>query len=277
MNRIAPALSRIHCFVLLFGEPRTSHNFSTPTPRTPQISVLLVGGLVGLGLGTLCLHCAYGRIHSKDTDSDAAQRRTPPTTVFRSSVLALALTSSIAMFTGGAPAALTVMVRPLAFAALSLVGAVGLVGYVWGCRAGAGGMRGAYGVARDDDDVEVELTPFTAEQADEGDTGMNGGAVYDDEYLDEEDGYLADEGETENSRKKTAVSGSDRGLERSRESERGSPMPRGTNRQGRVSVGQGEAAGVKEARGARRVANKESRLEAPPAQALFPSGHTMEL
>lgn len=168
------------------------------------------------------------------------------------------------------------MVRPLAFAALALVGAVGLVGYIWGCRAGLG-VRGAYGVAQDDDDVEVELTPFTAEQADEVEADMNGNAAYDDEYLDEEDGYLADEGETESSRKKIVVSGSDRGSERSMEGERGLPVPRGTSRQGRVGVGQEEAAGMEEGKGAGRVANQGSRLEAPPAQSLFPSGHTMEL
>lgn len=248
---------------------------------------------MGLGCGNLCLRCVFysGRNNSNNGSSisteDAVQRRTPPAAVFHSSVVALALISSIAMITGGAPAIMTFLVHPLALIALALTCVVGLAGCVCGCRAGAGreyeDARGAYGeVALDNNDLEVELAPFTAGANDlERDTPA-GDDEYRDGYLDEEDGYLADEGETE-SRRNRSGGGGGRGGVRGVETrgggrvvgdQRGLLLPDNTHEQ--ASAG-GQKARIVEAErkdGGDRGARKEP---APSAQSLFPQGHTMEL
>lgn len=220
------------------------------------MTVLLAGGLAGLGVGNLSLRCIY----PVKGGADGEQRRTPPPATFRRLVLALALASSIAMVTGGPPAALATVARPITLAALLLVCVVAVCGGLWGCTEGAenGGARGAYGtVASDDHDVEVELKPFTA--------GPDGRGE-DDDYLDEEDGYLADEGETEISSRRVTEQGRGGG----RKELLPDSQTRGPEKgQEELGLGGGTAAGKEE--------KKKRTLNAPPAHSLFPAGHTMEL
>lgn len=242
---------------------------------------------MGLGCGNVCLAWMF---HSRESGGvigtsqyhDAEQRRTPPAAVFRRCIITLALLSSIAMATGGAPAALTVLVHPLALAALMLTAVVTLVGLVWGCREGAArdydGAREAYGeVARDDNDVEVELTPFTAEE--NGADGNGGGtqSEYRDEYLDEEDGYLADEGETEGSKN---IVGRGAGYEVDDAWVGGEVVGAGAVQSGgeaRANARLGGGTPVDEQTGSDEGEMKEVKLKALPAHSLFPAGHTMEL
>ena len=106
------------------------------------------------------------------------------------------------MATGGPPDALSLVARELTLGTLVLVCVVAVAGAVWGCTGGAdrrGGARGAYANVASDEQAEVQLKPLAARngpdrRGDRGDYDYDGD---DDEYLDEEDGYLADEGEME--------------------------------------------------------------------------------
>ncbi|CAM9331408.1 unnamed protein product, partial [Pylaiella littoralis] len=179
----------------------------------PEVSVLVLGGLVGLGAGNLSLGLVFPprRLNNSSSTAlnpDAEADRwhdTPPPAVLRRFVLAVALASSVALATGGPPAALEPLQRPLVAGALGAVLLVALCGALCGCTKGAEGAhrgaRGAYGkVAFDDREAhEVELKPFVGGGAGGDETDDDGGRR-DDDYLDEEDGYLADEGETEHTR-----------------------------------------------------------------------------
>ncbi|CBJ48396.1 expressed unknown protein [Ectocarpus siliculosus] len=135
---------------------------------------------------------------------------------------------------------------------------------------GGGGARGAYGkVAADDREAhEVELRPFVGKGTD--DENVRG----DEDYLDEEDGYLADEGETERSASRSSSKRGGGGqveystLPPARRSSSGPP------RRGVSSTGAG-ASGAAAPPAA--VVGKEKMKEAPPAKSMFPAGHTVEL
>lgn len=213
---------------------------------------------MGVGAGNLSLRLVFS-----PGDVEAEQRRTPPPSAFRRCVLSVALVSSIALATGGPPAAVTAVARPVCLAALVVVCVVVVGGGLWGCTRGAekGGARGAYGtVASDDRDVEVELKPFAVGNGSDA-------RVDDDDFLDEEDGYLADEGETDLGNRRGVREQPDRPGGR-----RGGTLPSGSLSPRRRSGGQSDGAGVTAAKD-----EKKPRIEAPPAQSLFPAGHTMEL
>lgn len=220
-----------------------------------QVSVLVLGGLLGLGAGNLSLRLLF----SHDI-ADAEKRRTPSAAAFRRSVLAVALMSSTAMAFGGPPAALTDVARPLVLGVFAVICAVALGGCCWGLFGGAGrsgvGARQAYGtVASDDHEVEVELKPFAA------DDGPDGRAE-DDDYLDEEDGYLADEGEIEVS---------------SRRGGKGQPVRGSRVIRSSLTAPHSLPAGGSREKTVEGKREKKVRWEAPPAHSLFPEGHTMEL
>ncbi|CAN0013498.1 unnamed protein product, partial [Scytosiphon promiscuus] len=199
----------------------------------PEVSALVLGGLVGLGAGNLSVRllCLPRRRNDKrnpvsaiNMDPDDRWFDTPSPATLRRSVLAVALASSIVLAAGGPPAALRESgLSPLLVeAALGTVLLVAAIGGLWGCWAGpatTSGAREAYGkVASDDREAhEVELRPFVGGGSGSGSdggggSGGRGGGGTDEEdegyweggdrrgdgdYLDEEDGYLADEGETE--------------------------------------------------------------------------------
>lgn len=230
------------------------------------MSALVVGGLVGVATGNFAL-----RLLSSSGGTDSEERRTPRPAAFRRCVLAVALTSSVPMAVGGPPSALASIARPIVLGVFAVVCVVAIAGAVWGCTRGAAGegsARGVYGtVASDDHDVEVELKPFTA------DSGPDSRGE-DDDYLDEEDGYLADEGEV-------VEQGGNGGFGSAREQlSRGdrrlptaapSPVERSPSaREGGAALGDAGEVKKKEAKKVRLAA-------APPAQSLFPAGHTMEL
>lgn len=244
-----------------------------------------MGGLAGLGIGNLSLRLlCRGTSESKNGSANSSTvdayrwHDTPPAAALRRSVLAVALVSSIAMAAGGPPAALAAVSRPVVAGALAASLLVALCGALWGCTGGAegaagrggGGARGAYGkVAADDREAhEVELKPFVG---DDGTDDEN--ARGDEDYLDEEDGYLADEGETERSAGRSSGKRGGGGgrveystLPPARRSSSGPPR-RGVNTTGAGGAAAPPAAGV----------GKEKTKEAPPAKSMFPAGHTVEL
>lgn len=234
---------------------------------------------MGVAVGNFAL-----RVLSSRGGNDSEERNTPRPAAFRRCVLVVALTSSVAMAVGGPPAALASVSRQVVLGALAVVCVVAGAGALWGCTrggaAGNGGARGVYAtVASDDRDVEVELKPFVA--ADNGPDSRG----EDDDYLDEEDGYLADEGEEVGEQ---GANGSGRVREQWR---RGGdrrpsaaaaaavPSPRAKlsppSRADGGGLG-GTGAGVT-AREEGEKGEKKAKLAAPPAQSLFPAGHTMEL
>lgn len=287
---------------------------------------------MGLGAGNLsvrllCLPRRHTTNNNKNNnpmsalnmDPDDRWYDTPSPAALRRSVLAVAIASSIALAAGGPPAALqesglSPLVVEVALGTVLLVAAFGgLWGCCWAGARTAGGAREAYGkVASDDREAhEVELRPFVGgdggggggaggrgtddDDDDDGDEGYwNGGARRGDgDYLDEEDGYLADEGETERDDGRKAGTGAApppprRGarvgfstLPPARHSYAPSPTPPPPARGG---TGDGKAAGrgttaavAAAAAGAAGEGNKAGPREAPPAQSLFPAGHTVEL
>lgn len=264
---------------------------------TTKVSALVLGGLAGLGAGNLSLRFLFsprrnGSSGAVNPHAEADRSYdTPPPAVLRRSVLAVATASAVALAAGGPPAALTEISRPLVAGALAAVLFVAVCGGLWGCTRGAegaaSGARGAYGkVASDDREAhEVELRPFVGGGAEgDGDSDDDDGCGRgDDDYLDEEDGYLADEGETER-----AVGDGGRGgvgvgkrvqfstLPPAKSSS-SPPPPRGG--EGGGGGGAHQAAG---SRGAAAVGaaggKKETRPKAaPPAKPLFSVGHTVEL
>lgn len=282
----------------------------------PEVSVLVLGGLVGLGAGNLSLGLVFPprRLNNSSSTAlnpDAEADRwhdTPPPAVLRRFVLAVALASSVALATGGPPAALEPLRRPLVAGALGAVLLVALCGALCGCTRGAEGAhrgaRGAYGkVAFDDREAhEVELKPFVGGGAGGDETDDDGGRR-DDDYLDEEDGYLADEGETEHTRSSrrggqgeggggagAGGAGGGRGV-RGRGRLDFSTLPparpsRSPLRRGGGGAGGeiGKAAAPLAPGGATANADPGGETkprprpkEAPPAQSLFSVGHTVEL
>lgn len=276
-----------------------------------QVSVLVLGGLVGLGAGNLSLRLVFPPGRDSNSNTTAVNpyagadrwRDTPPPAVLRRFVLAVALASSIALATGGPPAALEPLRRTLAAGALGAVLLVVLCGGLWGCTRGAqgatgrgGGAREAYvKVASDDREAhEVELRPFVGgAEGDESDDDDYDGRRGDDDYLDEEDGYLADEGETERTsssrrggeRGGGGAGGGGGGVGRGRfdfstvPPARQSPSPprragAGAGAMGEVNKAAAPGATATAGAGAEKNARPK---EAPPAQSLFSVGHTMEL
>lgn len=249
---------------------------------------------MGLGAGNLSLRLLFpprrdgnNAIHP-NAEADRSYN-TPPPAAFRQSVLAVAIASSVALAAGGPPAALADVSRPLVAGALVTVLFVALCGGLWGCTRGAAGAadsaRGAYGkvAANDREAHEVELKPFVGD--DETDDDGGGGSRGDGDYLDEEDGYLADEGETERSgsgRRGGAGAGTGAGGGRrvnfstlppaNRSSS--SPPPRGGG--GGAPEAPGSMSGAAAATGAA-GAKKARPKAAPPAKSLFSVGHTVEL
>ena len=275
--------------------------------------MLLSGGLVGLGAGNLSLRLLLlpprrrGRDVSSALNPNAEADRwldTPSPAVLRRSVLAVALASSAALAAGGPPAALAEVSRPLVAGAFAAVCGVAVLGGVWGCTRGAegaggrgdggGGARGAYGMVASDDH-EVELRPFVGGEAGDGDDsdddGYDGGAGRgDNDYLDEEDGYLADEGEAELGNGAGAGGGRGGAATRGRRvgwstlppAKNSSPSPpppptRGDNVGGRADQAPGAAAAAAATASAGGGVAKTRPREAPPAQSHFSVGHTVEL
>lgn len=258
-----------------------------------QVFALVSGGLVGLGAGNLSLRLLFSpprrdvnNAINPNADIDRSYN-TPPPVAFRRSVLAVAIASSVALAAGGPPAALAEVSRPLVAGALAAALLVAVCGALWGCTRGgetaADTARGAYGkVASDDREAhEVELKPFVGGGAggdETDDDGGGGGGRGDDDYLDEEDGYLADEGETERSgsgRRGGAGAGGGRRVNFSTlppAKSSVSPPRRGGGGASKAPGGSRSAAAAGAAEG------KETRPKAaPPAKSLFSVGHTVEL
>lgn len=254
--------------------------------------MLVVGGLAGIVAGNTSLLLCSPR--GANSDSDLGNGRPPAPATFRRLVLVVSLLSSIAMATGGPPAELSLVARPVVLAALALACAVAVFGTIWGCTVGAGrwrDARGAYAMASADErDVEMQLKPLAGGNGqsgpregdyDDDDDDENGRG--DDEYLDEEDGYLADEGETEqmvrsggrNSRSKRMreLRGSGAGRVAYSVASKGQSTAdiEGGTEDNFVGGGQARRGSEEEEDG------KKRGRAAPDGPSRFPAGHTSEL
>lgn len=235
--------------------------------------MLVFGGLAGVGIGNYAIRSLFS-----DGDSDIdLRRRTPPRPFFRRCVLFVGFAASITMASGGPPKALAAMARPIVLGTLVLAGLVASGGALWGCTKGADkdGARGAYGtVASDDHDAEVELKAFA------GGDDSDRVTWHDDDYLDEEDGYLADEGETEHRssrRVKEAPIRGGRGIAGGIRASMGDGNQSPAESRTLPPKGKSDGDDVDVHSAGEKKPEKKSRIKAPPAQSLFPAGHTMEL
>lgn len=223
-----------------------------------------------------------------NSDSDQGYDPSPAPVTFRRLVLIVSLVSSVAMATGGPPAELSLVARPVAFAALFLVCAVAVFGAIWGCTVGSRGWRdarGAYAMASADErDVEMQLKPLAAGngQSDprEGD-GFDEDGRGDDEYLDEEDGYLADEGETEQMIRSGRHSSRSKRMRELRGSDPGrvaySVASKGRSTADVEGGTEGNFVGDGQARRKPEEGGQNLVGAAPDGSSRFPAGHTSEL